>query len=1447
MRFLSTICAAATTLALALTSSAIPAHSTDLPQPLANALATNTTENPPHKTRVVVTTTPTVDPLALVQQAVPTATAFYTFTTVFTGVSVELTAAEIAAVAALPGVQKIYPTTQISAPEPEQATAAATERSLRDVNALELMNPTAAVTDAQAGTGKLVAVIDSGLDFAMVEPLTNPNPELHYAFRNLSDEVISQAKYPSASSINARATSAQLAGEQAQTWINNKVVWAQNCTPGRTLNPLSAHGTHVASIAVGNPLASDELVAAPARGVLPNAQLAVFNCEVNGENKLISDAYAHAIDVAVSLGADALNLSFGTTGADWLTMQQTDDAAVAALAGAKNAGVGVAVADGNDAFGFQGNSPTSLPSGVIDYGTAGSPATSPDVIAVASVNNQTIPARQFTATPAAGGEAVSRRYQNTWVHVTNLPAGFWDSAAAVVYLGDGTDDAKWQDLDATGKLVAIDRGSLPFAEMGQKAAAAGAVAVVVINKPDQDPVSMDTGAATLPMVMVSNEQQQFFLGDYTIAFSQKTVFEHSSKLELSDFSSFGTDLDVDFLRPDVAAPGGHVYGAVIGGYGFKNGTSMASPQVAGALPLVLDHAAELGVPTAQRTEVARALLANTAQPLVFDSAAETAAELFYSPRVQGSGLIDLSAATSAQVTALSQSGHPNWQTTIPAGGQSVQVPVLLTNYDATAKTFQVASHAQLDQFAAPGTNLLKPTAATDQQLTPITVPAGQSLQVNATLVLPEAPDLALAPAGHFVDAFLFFQDTASALRLVFPVSVFRGDPTTIPLFEPTLYDLLPAAESTPVPGFAQPLYYQPDQELPAAGALLSFQDHETVILGKTNSTRSDGMPGFAADQLAFSPNDDGAQDGVIPIWVQLRSAVDLQLQVHDAFGRLVYESQVVPYRKSKNWSSTNPTTLMESFYWNGKDSNKNVVADGTYTLSVVGHHQPADPLQQLNFPVVIDTVKPQLNSSSWDPATRTFTVESATDAASGLASITLTDNEGRPIKPIAETATSAKFVLPEETSPEYAFLKIADHAGNAVSFSAAQAIAPAGKNSIIVPTVFTYNTAAQLHYVVTNAQGEQLDSLSDLPDGTYTVSISNLPAGVGITGEKTRTVTLNAENRVASADFQLVALEPVDRAYVHVYNLTDLPGATLAPHIVDASEHNGSTFLTGEGADGLLSFKDVKPGSYLVYDPGLGSDYRLLSVPSPLLIPSQVENPSSAPVGALFYVRKNQIAATTISVSRPDNATGPVTVKLSTLDHIQLGQVTILGQETTIELPQGLEVAGEITAAPAGWRADHVTFTAGSEAKIALVPADTASIELVQQAGPATDAVLSLTSDQGKEFTIANGTGPQLLPAGWYTVAVTSKNDQVQVEATTYPALRLQLKPGENLVYGYAAGAATATKQSSSPAPQPAAPDQTQGDSSAQTNWVQLVVGLLLVALGIGIGVSAAPQLLPPR
>ncbi|WPU63585.1 S8 family serine peptidase [Peredibacter starrii] len=157
-----------------------------------------------------------------------------------------------------------------------------------------------------------------------------------------------------------------------------------------------------------------------------------------------------------------------------------------------------------------------------------------------------------------------------------------------------------------GKIALIDRGGEPFATKAGHALKAGAIGVAVANNNDEEPSSMvGDGELTIPAVMISKAQGQKLQGalkankEVKFSFSTEYKFSRTEFIDtITGFSSRGPRSEDGIIKPEIVAPGQLITSAKAGG-GEKaarlNGTSMASPHMAGVMALVKQRFPDLSV------------------------------------------------------------------------------------------------------------------------------------------------------------------------------------------------------------------------------------------------------------------------------------------------------------------------------------------------------------------------------------------------------------------------------------------------------------------------------------------------------------------------------------------------------------------------------------------------------------------------------------------------------------------------------------------------------------------------------------------------------------------------------------------------------------------------------------------------------------------------------------
>ena len=310
------------------------------------------------------------------------------------------------------------------------------------------------------GQGRVIAVLDSGLD---------PN---HPVLR-LSDN--SRSKYKTKDEIEKIKKEA---GIDYGKWYSEKLPFAFNYNDWNNDIKQSAyksHGMHVAGTAVGNP--KDKFTNGDyVTGVAPEAQLIfmrVFSETKNAGTE--SYIYTKAIEDAIKLGADTINLSLGSPAG---SVVEVGDGLVKALEVAQKAGVNVVAAAGNNAFFASGQTNPSASNP--DYGTVGRPSVSEDAISVANISNSVLNREVATIEQLKD----NKDFNNGKMPIFSYTKQFEKKAYDYVYVGVGKAE-NYANKDLIGKIALIQRGENSFEDKVKIAKQQGAAgAVIYFNEGD---------------------------------------------------------------------------------------------------------------------------------------------------------------------------------------------------------------------------------------------------------------------------------------------------------------------------------------------------------------------------------------------------------------------------------------------------------------------------------------------------------------------------------------------------------------------------------------------------------------------------------------------------------------------------------------------------------------------------------------------------------------------------------------------------------------------------------------------------------------------------------------------------------------------------------------------------------------------------------------------------
>lgn len=441
------------------------------------------------------------------------------------------------------------------------------------------------------------------------------------------------------------------------------------------------HGSHVAGIAAANRYLPDgnggyvsALDSVHMHGAAPDAQVLVMKV-FGDEGGAYDSDYTAAIEDAIVLGADTINLSLGSASPG--PSKARTEAYQKIFDDLENASSVVTVSSGNAGYWAKNADPIGyLYSDGVSMQTDGQPGSYANSLTVASVDNDGFIGNYLLIgqDPIAPSETTG---------FTNKPISTIAGEHEFVFFSE---DATKYAVDAAGnnlllayadavkdKIVFVSRGQSSFYQKHDAAAAAGALACVVYNN-QSGSINMDlsSSTATIPCVSITQDDGELVRTQAEPVYAEDgtTVLYYTGKIEvrgkepvrfnrdyktISEFSSWGVPGDLT-LKPEIAAPGGNIYSlnglhnstsGMQGGhqdYELMSGTSMAAPQIAGIGALVKQYIESKGLSRSDLTDraLAQSIMMSTAEPVVNNEN-----DAYYPVIQQGAGMVNAAAATSA--------------------------------------------------------------------------------------------------------------------------------------------------------------------------------------------------------------------------------------------------------------------------------------------------------------------------------------------------------------------------------------------------------------------------------------------------------------------------------------------------------------------------------------------------------------------------------------------------------------------------------------------------------------------------------------------------------------------------------------------------------------------------------------------------------------------------------
>ncbi len=640
----------------------------------------------------------------------------YRYNTVLNGMEITIPANQVPKLATLDGVKSIFENNTyytIPVQDPPSLTAS---QATYDASPLSLIGAEKAWEKGLTGKGVKVGVIDSGVDYE--------HPDLKDAYKG---------GYDSFDKDNDPYEAPPLSIEDDPYGIGFAG---------------TSHGTHVSGTIVGRAANKESDIVQ--KGVAYEADLYVYRVlgrnpqtgRASGSSAQVIDGIEHA----VKDGMNVINLSLGSD-----AEKNVNSPDSVAINNAVLSGVTAVIANGNAAkagyYYYSMGSPAAAQLG-ISVGASSTPynlyeaSVTASVYGGASTATATSPVRYLNGDAPSvsadvyGDSTHGLSLMGWYVGQENFASILGTSAQEGVYVGLGT-DADYEGKDVKGKVVLISRGNLAFVDKMANARKNGAKAAIIFNgntkasNPNEVDLSesisgrdghigpsafIGEGYDYVPTFDMAGTEGRALARAALASADGKLTFTFGGEYpktevpgdNMADFSSRGPNQDGSLgIKPDVAAPGVGIrssvpaYGKYIKdasyseAYARQNGTSMASPHVAGmAVLLKQEH------PNWTPFDI-RAALANTADTIADQDGTP------YDVYSQGAGRANVGSAvytpavlqTIEDITILDK----NWNKTkvtnynssaafglISAGGKAVTKQLQLKNTSGATVTYQAS-------------------------------------------------------------------------------------------------------------------------------------------------------------------------------------------------------------------------------------------------------------------------------------------------------------------------------------------------------------------------------------------------------------------------------------------------------------------------------------------------------------------------------------------------------------------------------------------------------------------------------------------------------------------------------------------------------------------------------------------------------------------------------------
>lgn len=693
------------------------------------------------------------------------------------------------------------------------------------------------------------------------------------------------------------------------------------------------HGMHVAGIAGAN---------GNVKGVAPEAQLLLMKVfPDDGLNEdLDSEAYyVEAMRDAIKLGADVINLSLGTgAGTEKFVGQAVKDV----IKEARAAGIVVNVAAGNNGyFGFNQAYPKAENP---DYGVIAMPALLEDVVGVGSVEGERISSTNILVDGKYYPYQIARA--DSLSYYDPMPYG---SDIELVNVGFGT-DGEYKDLDVEGKIVIAMRGKKSFRQLQNIARKNNARGIIIYNneKNPDELFELDGAEFSLP-VAVMRYKDGLAISDKKYINILKDPIDRDNENfgKLSKFSPWGLSNE-GRLKPDLLAPGGSILSLDNhNDYKRMSGTSMATPYISGVSALIKQRLVETYPKKLEGLELSNMIsriLISSARPMEEDGQ-------LISSRKQGSGLVDIKGAVSAQVIAYMSEDAVN----LNLGNVDNFIELKLVLENISNKSLELTGkYRLLVDRVKDGRFTMTSNVVKEGGVEKLVLGAFEKKTLAYKIDISDIDLSQYMKNGYFIDGFLTFDYGQDKSGVGVSFTSFKGDFEALDCLEKPVYEKNPEDLT----------YYDKgsnENDFTHLASSIKVNGEEVaVVLGENTDKRGENRS-FDSSHIAISPNEDHNYESMDFIFTILRSFEKINIDILDDKGKLI-----------DSYSASHRIEFLKSYYGSDGRNKKSMpvwtyvpkkgISDGKYRAEISIERFGGQSKKEISYDFYIDTKPPKLDS-----------------------------------------------------------------------------------------------------------------------------------------------------------------------------------------------------------------------------------------------------------------------------------------------------------------------------------------------------------------------------------------------------------------------------------------------------------------------------------------------------